>query len=79
MSYPDQGEVRRLTPSECEGVMGFPPGWTQVEEVVNAADEDSARYHALGNAVTPPVVAVLAQRIHEYLKSMPSRTELKAA
>lgn len=79
VSYPDQGEVRRLTPPECEGVMGFPPGWTQMQEVAIDADEDSARYHALGNAVTPPVVSVLARRIHAYLKSTPAETQQMVA
>lgn len=75
ISYPDQGEVRRLTPSECEGVMGFPSGWTQLEEVAKETEEDSERYHALGNAVTPPVVEVLARRIASYLKSHSSKTQ----
>jgi DNA (cytosine-5)-methyltransferase 1 len=79
VSYPDQGEVRRLTPPECEGVMGFPPGWTQVDELASEADEDSARYHALGNAVTPPVVAVLARRIRCYLESVSFQAEPLAA
>ena len=69
VSYPDQGEVRRLTPVECEGIMGFPTGWTQLDEVNHEEDVDSPRYHALGNAVTPPVVATLALRIRDYLHS----------
>ena len=69
VSYPDQGEVRRLMPVECEGVMGFPTGWTQLEEVNHDEDVDSPRYHALGNAVTPPVVATLALRVRDYLNT----------
>ena len=38
--------VRRLTPVECERLQGFPDGWTE------PAGSDSARYRALGNAVT---------------------------
>jgi site-specific DNA-cytosine methylase len=38
--------VRRLTPVECERLQAFPDGWTQ------PAGSDSARYKALGNAVT---------------------------
>jgi DNA (cytosine-5)-methyltransferase 1 len=71
VSYPDQGEVRRLTPVECEGIMGFPTGWTQLDEVNHEEDVDSPRYHALGNAVTPPVVATLALRIRDYLHTSP--------
>lgn len=56
-------------PVECEGVMGFPIGWTQLEEVNHDEDIDSPRYHALGNAVTPPVIATLALRIRDYLNT----------
>ena len=75
MSYPDQGEVRRLMPVECEGVMGFPKDWTQLEVVNHDEDVDSPRYHALGNAVTPPVVAALAMRIRNYLDTPPAFDE----
>lgn len=68
--YPKIGEIRRLIPSECEGVMAFPKGWTiPAETSLTADDLDSARYHALGNAVTPPVAEWLAHRIRRYLES----------
>ncbi len=68
--YPKIGEIRRLIPSECEGVMAFPKGWTiPVETSLTSDDLDSARYHALGNAVTPPVAEWLALRIRRYLES----------
>lgn len=66
--YPKRGQVRRLTPKECEGVMGFPAGWTLPPAGKFREDDlDSLRYHALGNAVTPPVAEWLAHRIHTYL------------
>jgi DNA (cytosine-5)-methyltransferase 1 len=66
--YPSAGMVRRLIPSECEGVMAFPQGWTVPDTPELSGDDlDSARYHALGNAVTPPVARWLAGRIHSYL------------
>lgn len=66
--YPDAGMVRRLIPSECEGVMAFPKGWTiPNDHILEGDDLDSARYHALGNAVTPPVAEWIAQRIMTYL------------
>ncbi len=66
--YPRDGMVRRLIPSECEGVMAFPKGWTiPVTQELEGDDLDSARYHALGNAVTPPVAEWLARRIKSYL------------
>jgi DNA (cytosine-5)-methyltransferase 1 len=36
--------VRRLTPTECERLQGFPDEWT-------ADQSDSARYKQMGNAV----------------------------
>lgn len=48
--------VRRLTPTECERLQGFPDGWT-------ASQSDSARYRMLGNAVAVPVVEWIARRI----------------
>lgn len=65
--YPHKGEVRRLMPSECEGVMCFPSGWTELSGMADSDETDSARYHALGNAVTPPVAEWLASRIANYL------------
>ena len=38
--------IRRLMPIECERLMGFPDGWTDVPGA-----SDSARYMALGNSV----------------------------
>jgi DNA (cytosine-5)-methyltransferase 1 len=48
--------VRRLTPTECERLQGFPDSWT-------AGQSDSARYRQLGNAVTVPVVEWIGGRI----------------
>jgi len=50
--------VRRLTPTECERLQGFPDGWT-------AEQSDSARYRQLGNAVAVPVIEWIARRIVE--------------
>jgi site-specific DNA-cytosine methylase len=41
--------VRRLTPTECERLQGFPDGWTREQA-------DSNRYKQMGNAVAVPVV-----------------------
>lgn len=51
--------VRRLTPVECERLQAFPDGWTE------PAGSDSARYKALGNAVTVTVPHWLFGRIME--------------
>lgn len=68
VSYPARGEVRRLMPGECEGVMAFPAGWTVVPGAADTEETDTARYHALGNAVTPPVVEWIANRVRARLE-----------
>jgi len=82
ITYPRLGKVRRLTPRECEGIMGFPFDWTIPSSPQYPPDViESKRYHALGNAVTPNVVAWLARRIGMYLKHRdePARNGIAAA
>lgn len=63
--------VRRLTPTECERLQGFPDGWTKRGvfgvgldgEPVLKVIPDSSRYRQLGNAVAVPVAAWLARRL----------------
>ena len=64
ISYHD--EVRRLTPTECERLQGFPEGWTLPNEDFHLSDDaiDTLRYHAIGNAVSVPVVEWVAGRLH---------------
>jgi DNA (cytosine-5)-methyltransferase 1 len=47
--------VRRLTPTECERLQGFPDNWTE-------GQADSHRYKQLGNAVAVPVVEWIIKR-----------------
>ncbi len=54
--------VRRLTPTECERLQGFPDGWTEVAYRGKPA-ADGPRYRALGNAFAVPVVRWIARRI----------------
>ena len=58
--------VRRLTPIESERLQGFPDDWTNVG---NLSDIDSLRYHAVGNAVSVPVIKWIAERIVTQLSS----------
>lgn len=51
-----QSGVRRLTPTECERLQGFPDGHT-------AGQSDSARYRQLGNAVAVPVARWIGERV----------------
>ena len=59
--------VRRLTPTECERLQGFPDGWTgeRFDEKKQAviAQADSNRYKQMGNAVAVPVVDWLIKRL----------------
>lgn len=57
-------KVRRLTPTECERLQGFPDGWTKEDDQGNPIS-DTQRYKMLGNAVTVPVVRAIARRINE--------------
>lgn len=51
--------VRRLTPTECERLQGFPDGWTD-------GQSDVQRYKQLGNAVSVNVAEWIGKRIMEY-------------
>ena len=56
--------VRRLTPTECERLQGFPDGWTQVPYRGKPAS-DGPRYKAIGNSMAVPVMAWIGRRIAE--------------
>ena len=49
-------EIRRLTPTECERLQGFPDGWTE-------GLSDTQRYKCLGNAVTVNIIRAIFQRL----------------
>jgi DNA (cytosine-5)-methyltransferase 1 len=61
--------VRRFTPNEVERVQGFPVDWTLPTSFdERQADRiDSLRYHAVGNAVTPPVAQWVGERLWSVL------------
>lgn len=51
--------VRRLTPTECERLQGYPDGWTDLGEWIDGKgkthkDADTPRYKALGNSIALP-------------------------
>lgn len=58
-------QVRRLTPTECERLQGFPDGYTAIPWRKKPASEcpDGPRYKALGNSWAVPVVRWIGQRI----------------
>jgi DNA (cytosine-5)-methyltransferase 1 len=63
--------IRRLTPTECEALQGFPKNWTKYGLSIdhkNTTLSDTQRYKMLGNAVMTPCVAYIAERILEVWK-----------
>ena len=68
-------EVRRLTPTECERLQGLPEGWTLPNDDFHLSDDaiDTLRYHAIGNAVSVPVVEWVAGRVRAELRQSLAR------
>jgi DNA (cytosine-5)-methyltransferase 1 len=64
LSYPVRAGyiVRRLTPTECERLQGFPDGWTRFGHD-GAEISDTRRYQMLGNSVAVPCVAHILEGI----------------
>jgi len=56
--------VRRLTPTECERLQGFPDNYTDIKSK-NKPTPDGPRYKALGNSMAVPVMAWIGQRIEQ--------------
>ena len=63
--------VRRLTPRECERLMGFPDDWTRIPYRGKSANDcpDSPRYKAIGNSMAVPVMRWIGQRIQKVEES----------
>jgi len=78
--YPD-GRVRRFTPNEVEQVQGFPLNWTLPREIEKWPTDriDSLRYHAIGNAVTPPVAEWVGERLFSVLRDQDKELRASAA
>ena len=52
----EEAQIRRLTPTECERLQGFPDGWTE-------GISDTQRYKTLGNAVTVNVIEAVMRAL----------------
>lgn len=64
--------VRRLTPTECERLQGYPDGWTDIGEWTDTKGKkhkaaDSPRYKALGNSIALPQWFWIVQKMKQYL------------
>lgn len=64
--------VRRLTPTECERLQGYPDGWTDIGEWTDTKGKkhkaaDSPRYKALGNSIALSQWFWIVQKMKRYL------------
>jgi len=55
-SYTDDMRIRRLTPTECCRLQGFPDNWVD-------GISDTQKYKCLGNAVTTNVITAIGKRL----------------
>ena len=57
--------IRRLTPTECERLQGYPDNWTKwgVSYPHPVQISDTQRYRCLGNAVTVNVIEAIVKRM----------------
>ena len=55
--------IRRLTPLECERLMGYPDDWTA--EGTQGKISDTQRYKMCGNGIVSNVVKEVVKRIYE--------------
>lgn len=62
--------VRRLTPLECERLMGWPDDHTRWTDD-GREQADSHRYRQCGNGVATPVAAWVAKQIHQLFDTQP--------
>lgn len=66
-------KVRRLTPTECERLQGYPDGWTNIGDWIDSKGKkhkttDSARYRALGNSIGLPSWFWMLSRLNGYCR-----------
>ncbi|MDU4860155.1 MAG: DNA cytosine methyltransferase [Terrisporobacter othiniensis] len=55
------GRIRRLSPLECERLMGFPDEYTNLKK-----SKRTQRYQAVGNSWSVPVIKWIGERLIEY-------------
>jgi DNA (cytosine-5)-methyltransferase 1 len=64
--------IRRLSPLECERLMGFPDNYTNIANATR-----TTRYQAIGNSWVVPVVRWIGTRIADYLHGKLLSLDLK--
>lgn len=77
----DASSVRRLTPVECERLMGFPDNYTNIPYRGKPTSPDGPRYKALGNSWAVPKFTWIGERIARFMPidSVPANDNKKAA
>lgn len=63
-------EARRLTPTECARLQGFPPDWC-----ADVPHSDSAEYKLWGNGIALPSILPMMQNAVELVKKMKESNE----
>jgi len=60
-------KIRRLTPTECERLQGFPDNYTEIPWRNKPAEDCPAgpRFKAMGNSMAVPVMRWIGERIHQ--------------
>lgn len=63
----DKTAIRRLTPIECMRLQGFPDDWNEkgIMDGKEVNMSDTQRYKQAGNAVSVPIVSMVAERIKD--------------
>ena len=61
-AFSDGSFVRRLTPTECERLQGFPDGYTDIK-LGGKQTPDGPQYKAMGNSMAVPVMRWIGERI----------------
>ena len=57
--------IRKLTPTECERLQGFPDGWTEFYEDGTKVS-DNQRYERMGRTVTVSVIEAIGRKLHAF-------------
>jgi DNA (cytosine-5)-methyltransferase 1 len=67
--------VRRLTPLECERLMGWPDGWTATK-ADGTPQSDTHRYKQCGNGIASPVAQWIAQQLLQLTKDTHEKPQI---
>ncbi len=65
----DRWGIRKLTPRECARLQGYEDSWFQIPESLS----NTQVYKQIGNSVTVPLVALLAQGIMQHIQSLSNK------